>query len=402
MQHDPRPQAQANKHQWSLISGLEAARGRPVCLLSTLLISDFPRNPRIFVSKRKWCHCADSNDLILGFINILILKHITRFTSALTAVIRWQRQCPRGTRKVLIVYSLISSHLWAALLARWLARDIRVVNIVTDPPSELLPDDGQVRRCLRMFDRWLIKLAMRKMDGLVVLAKNIATDFAPSIPYILMEGIISKKDCEELVSRCSGGDGEGGGRKESNRSKRFRIMFCGGLTERNGLGLLLDAFALLEENRFELWVFGKGEMAGKVRMAAEVKSSVKYGGFVSQEVIRDMLSEADILVNPRGSGQDFNRYSFPSKLMEYMASGCPVISTILPSLPEDYYQYLMLLKEETPIALAAMIERVSRMPIGERRLFGAQAREFVLREKDYRVQGGRLGGFLEEVIGAGQ
>ena len=47
-----------------------------------------------------------------------------------------------------------------------------------------------------------------------------------------------------------------------------------------------------------------------------------------------------LLINPRSSAGEFTKYSFPSKTMEYMLSGKPVIMYKLDGIPNEYDEYL--------------------------------------------------------------
>ena len=56
---------------------------------------------------------------------------------------------------------------------------------------------------------------------------------------------------------------------------------------------------------------------------------------------------ATLLINPRFSNEEYTKYSFPSKNMEYMASGTPILTTKLPGMPKEYYEYIYLFEEES-------------------------------------------------------
>ena len=57
-------------------------------------------------------------------------------------------------------------------------------------------------------------------------------------------------------------------------------------------------------------------------------------GCVTNDEIVRLQCEATLLVNPRPSDKEFCKYSFPSKTIEYMASGTPVLMTKLPGVPD--------------------------------------------------------------------
>jgi len=96
------------------------------------------------------------------------------------------------------------------------------------------------------------------------------------------------------------------------------------------------------------------------------------------------------MVNPRRPEGEFTRYSFPSKTMEYLASGRPVIMHWLAGIPEDYRPYLITPDTGDAQGLAAAMRRVAALPQAELRRIGAPGRDFVLTHKSPRVQIGKL------------
>ena len=57
---------------------------------------------------------------------------------------------------------------------------------------------------------------------------------------------------------------------------------------------------------------------------------IHFGGVIPLSEVIEKEIQATILINPRPVDQEFTKYSFPSKIMEYMSSGTPVLTTKLP------------------------------------------------------------------------
>jgi glycosyltransferase involved in cell wall biosynthesis len=113
--------------------------------------------------------------------------------------------------------------------------------------------------------------------------------------------------------------------------------------------------------------------------------------------LRELYARAAVLVNPLVTRYASARYIFPSKLLEYMATGTPVLTTMPPDVAAEYAEYVYGF-HETPEELAAAIERVLELPVGDRDAFGARARAFVLEKKNWRTQGERVTAFIAEVM----
>jgi glycosyltransferase involved in cell wall biosynthesis len=98
---------------------------------------------------------------------------------------------------------------------------------------------------------------------------------------------------------------------------------------------------------------------------------------VTEEQYSEMLQKAAVLVNPRPSRLLENRYNFPSKLMEYLAAGRPILSTSTSDVAEHYGSALIVLADETPEGLARCIERSVADSAEERADMGTRARATV-------------------------
>ena len=125
------------------------------------------------------------------------------------------------------------------------------------------------------------------------------------------------------------------------------------------------------------------------QIAAE-DDRVFYGGMLLNTQIVEKEQEATLLVNPRPTGEEYVKYSFPSKTMEYMASGTPVLTTVLPGMPKEYHPYVFLLEDESEDGIAAKLKEVLEQ--SEEDLFrkGCEAREFVLKEKNNVIQAKKI------------
>lgn len=344
-----------------------------VSRVSVAPASDFPRNRRVLFRSRR--HTDGAGTLELGFVNVLGLKHLTRYLSARRALTRWARRSGPGC---VVVHGVNSALLWAALHTATGHAGIRVIPVLTDAPSLVTPYDTWLTRTLKQFDRRLIRSSLRHCDGVIALTESLAQDLAPGKPSLRMEGIATSQ------SRA------GPGRRPAPAIDR--VVYCGGLRESYGLGLLLDAVRLSSAS-WTLAVCGRGPMAAEIEQEAAANPRVQFRGMLTTEEIEDIYAEAALLINPRPIGETMALYSFPSKVLEYLASGRPVMSTALPTLPPDYHDHLILCPDE-PGPLAATIDAFfASDPTGRERR-AALARQFILTSRGTAAQGQRMADFL--------
>ena len=89
------------------------------------------------------------------------------------------------------------------------------------------------------------------------------------------------------------------------------------------------------------------------------------------------------------------KYSFPSKTMEDMSTGTPVLTTRLPCLPEEYLPHLYFIEKETPQGVAEALKRVLSEPEEALNQKGCQARRFVLEQRNNVEQAAKVLAMLE-------
>lgn len=361
--------AQTHRFGWSVVKGLAAA-GAEVDLIAAAPASDYPHNSQILFHGFRYRE-AGLDGRAIGFVNITPLKHITRYVGARRAL----RASAGVAADAVVVHGLNSAFLWAALHGARRLR-ARTVVIVTDPPAQRLPTDSGPRWWMKRTDLRLITGALRRVDGAVVLSRRLAEDFLPGVPYLVLEGIASP--LPEAVPGERGASGH-------------EVVYAGSLVETYGVGELMDA-ADIAAGDWHLSIYGQGPMEEQVRQRAERSAHVSFGGRVAPAELARAYADADLLVNPRGATQDFVLYSFPSKLLEYLGSGTPVMSTRLPTIPPEYDGCLYWTDDDAA-SLASAISEVLARPEQERASIAAAGRRLA-ESRSIAAQGRRLVGFL--------
>ncbi len=195
-------------------------------------------------------------------------------------------------------------------------------------------------------------------------------------PYIVMEGLVDATiQVPDLLEK----------------AEKKVVIYAGGLYERYGLKLLVDAFIQANIDNTELWLYGDGPFVKQLLEYSNRDPRIIYKGIhPNQEVVKAEL-QATLLVNPRPTNEEFTKYSFPSKNMEYMVSGTPVLTTPLPGMPSDYYPYVYLFdKGENVLGYVKSLEEVLSKTKEELIQKGKTAREFVLDNKNNIKQAKRI------------
>lgn len=250
---------------------------------------------------------------------------------------------------------------------------IPTVGIVTDLPGMLSVENSKPLKNIR---------DMQKFDGYILLTQQMDPVVNPKgKPYMVMEGL-----CPDILPPL---------RKKAE--KRI-VLYTGSLWKKDaGIEYLTEGFLKAAIPDCELWFYGNGELVPWLREVERENASVRYMGCTTGDVIERVQAEAALLVNPRPSGEEFCRYSFPSKTTEYMASGTPVLMTRLPGVPEAYFSYVYVISQENPEGACQALKAVLGQDDEVLAAFGAKAREFVSQEKNTSRQTGRVAEFLEKL-----
>ena len=111
---------------------------------------------------------------------------------------------------------------------------------------------------------------------------------------------------------------------------------------------------------------------------------------MSAKELSELQKKATVLINPVKPAEEYTRYFFPSKTMEYLASGTPTIMYKLDCLPHDYYNHIYFVENETVEGLRNTIINVCSKPKEELKAFGKQASEFILEKKNPTAQASKM------------
>jgi glycosyltransferase involved in cell wall biosynthesis len=97
---------------------------------------------------------------------------------------------------------------------------------------------------------------------------------------------------------------------------------------------------MLPDPNYRLVLCGRGDCEDYIKEKQTADSRILYQGLVTADVARDWIRKADVLVNPRLNDEEYTKYSFPSKNIEYLLSGNPVVASMLSGMPEDYRRFI--------------------------------------------------------------
>ena len=271
------------------------------------------------------------------FNNIWGYRNISR-TAALKKYVRDFVRQSKKEKKAIIVYCPHTPFLEAAAYGKQLDKSIRIHMVVPDLPQYM----NLSKKAHPVYD-FFKKIDIRKMEGLIaqvdsfmLLTRHMAEKLnVGNRPYIVVEGII---DAKNIPAHKKNGNGK-------------KVAYAGKLIEAFGVKRLIEAFELIDVPEVSLHICGGGELKSYVEEMSSKDSRIHYYGVVSAEKANEILQNADVLVNPRQNDDEYTKYSFPSKNIEYLMTGNAVVAYMLDGMPENYQDMICVPKDETNQAL---------------------------------------------------
>ena len=255
------------------------------------------------------------------FNNIWGYRNISR-TAALKKCVKNFIRSSKSERKTIIVYCPHTPFLDAAVYGKKLDKSVHIHMVVPDLPQYM----NLSKKAHPIYD-FFKKIDIRKMKKLIaqvgsfmLLTKYMADKLhVGNRPFIVVEGIV---DIKSIPAN----------KKEHDK----KVAYAGKLVEGFGVKRLVEAFELIDDPDASLHICGGGELKQYVEEICKKDSRIHYYGVVSAEKANEILQNADVLVNPRQNDDEYTKYSFPSKNIEYLMTGNAVVAYMLDGIPEIY------------------------------------------------------------------
>lgn len=362
---------QDQKYHSLLIEGFKENNIDVTCVSSRPINRELTK--KIFW-KRKKENIDNVSYQYYSFVNYPFLRQIFVFVESFLHSLKWIRKNEDG---ILILEMLNIANALGVLLAAKVSAT-KTLGIITDP----LYDYNN--KYLFGFRKWLMQLP----DSYLLLTEQMSSLFDNKKPYIVIEGQVDVRVKDIAI----------GDKYEMQYGKKI-IVYAGSIAKLYGIQNLVEGFLLANIENTELHIFGDGDYKEELITIAGEQHNVKYRGCKSNQEIVQFEQRAMLLVNPRPIGPEYTKYSFPSKNMEYMVSGTPVLTTKLPGMPKEYYPYVYLIEDESPEGIAKVLKEICNISQEEREKKGCLARQFVLEEKSNIVQAKKIIDFIKKKIG---
>lgn len=372
--HQKNPPSMAQQKLEGLLLQGYMENGCNVYALLMPPVRSFPGNRLIIKGKKT------ANRRHLGMLNILIIKQLWIFFYAFFCCLSYLLRTPG--RKVYFSYS-VNPPLTLPCLFLCKLFHVKTCLYVSELPH-LRTFHGQtsfLRRVLLRLHTAVSVRIHRSFDAYVPITQAAGDAINPlNRPQVVVEGMTDRLP-EGIIPP-----------KEAS----FTVLYAGGLNKNNGVMHLLEGFLAFNEPTAKLWFFGSGDCDIAMQTQAKEDARITFFGNRPNEEVVKKQQQATLLINPRPTDAAFNAYSFPSKTIESMASGTPLLTTRLAGIPEAYFEYCYILQDERAEGITHMLEELyqKRHELAD---MGKRGQDFILLQKTYTAQTARIVQMLEQL-----
>lgn len=233
-------------------------------------------------------------------------------------------------------------------------KHLRVVGLCTDSPSNITGTG-------RSYTIYILSHT-NAYSGYIALTTGLDELFnVNKKPSLILEGIVETNSIE----------------KKENFGKYF--FFGGALLARYGVYDLIKAFKLFSKTNkgYKLVISGHHADQKGLDDAINNDKNIKYLGAITVDECYALEKGAIANINPRPFSEDLDRYSIPSKTLEYLESGVPTISVKNSKLQKVIGDLIIWSKSSSDVDLAKSLEHVISLTKEERMILGDKAKDKV-------------------------
>lgn len=371
-------------YETMLAKGL-VENGAKVDALSVPAVAAFPHSIYKHIGKKQ--ETIENNIQIqwVPFVNIQGLKQLTIKKNVEQLLEQWLQENKDVKDKVVLMYSIYPPYTESAVrLCKKYGCHLSAV--ITD-----LPEYMYSWKNMKGIRGWYSKRLSEKMlelqgrcDSYILFTKPMAAKMGiEDKPYMVSEGFCDASIFDDIP--------------DQEKYPRKTIVYGGNLSRLYGIQNLVKGFMQTDLDA-ELHLYGAGGDAAFIEECAKQDSRIKFFGRVDRKTLLVALKKAHLLVVNKPTADDYSNYSFSSKILEYMASGTPLLTTKVGGMPEEYYDYFYFFDEESTEGIKSSLEKIVNFSDKQLRDKGISARAFAVKNKSYQYMTSTIVSFLGDSI----
>ena len=300
----------------------------------------------------------------LSNINLCSHKYQDKFFFAL---IKKDKETIDAIKKAdFIVFS--TYHDWRLFkYVKKINKNVRTILLLPDLPNLLINHSSLKHKIGRKLMSINFFKSCKHIDGLIPITDHLGEYMKKYIKtYLTIEGVVKKEDINA----------------QNRINYKNSIVYSGGLARHYGIIDLIKAYQNADlSKKYKLIICGKGECENKVIQYSKNNDSIQYLGFIPRNDVLKLLPNSAFLILPENPNNSYAKYSFHSKIIEYLASGTPIIGYMYPGIPKEYDSHILKIDgdgKDVENELINVLIKYTSMSQKDNIEFGERAKDFII------------------------
>ena len=267
----------------------------------------------------------------VNFCNVWGIRNISR-AKALKKEIKHFIKLD-DSEKLIVITEPHTPFLQAASYAKEKDPRIKINLIVPDLPQfmNLNAKVSFIYKVAKKYDVSKFNSMLKNVDSFMLLTEQMADSLQiTEKPYFVSEGIIENDIFEKVSLK----------KAEITKDELKYVVYTGCTIEKFGIKTLVNAFLKTTDPNYRLVICGSGDSDEYIKEKSQSDSRIMPLGLVSPSVAFEWVIKADVVVNPRQNNEEYTKYSFPSKNLEYLSSGNSTVCYMLDGMKPIYKNFV--------------------------------------------------------------
>jgi glycosyltransferase involved in cell wall biosynthesis len=277
------------------------------------------------------------------YVSTLSFRYVTGFWESIQAQRLLDERHRAKNFDLILIYNLQRAQIGCALHA---SRRLGLPVVLQYEDDSFVDIHGHVKYGFTA-DRYRASCreVLKLISGGTAVSPYLLSQMPVNIPKVLLRGIVSA-EIQELA------------RKNQSDRKNW-VVFSGTHEGTQGLEQLIVAWRRLGLSDWELHLAGSGPLTPILEEMSKGDDRIVFHGVLNREENARLLCQARIGMNP----QDITKVPgsvFAFKIVEYLAAGLHVITTPRGELESELEQGVSYIADNTPEAIATMLNSAIR------------------------------------------
>jgi glycosyltransferase involved in cell wall biosynthesis len=135
------------------------------------------------------------------------------------------------------------------------------------------------------------------------------------------------------------------------------IFFSGALYERYGVESMIHAYLQLKPKNMDFLIAGFGPVSQRIEQLSQQHRQIKFLGLLNPTLTRKYQAGAYVNVNPRPLDATLDQVAIPSKVLDYVSSGAPTLTSRHPWIEGQFGENIYYIDDTSVDGIRVALER---------------------------------------------